>query len=168
MSLVVRYWGEALLGVCAHLNARNSATDWSRARKNTTGEVNINAEGTDNQSKPNVDGAMEESQQGSLQEPWDQGSWDGNIDELRQRLMGLTIPHELQCEIHIILEQAEPRRYAEQLAFLVNTASQLNQPHRKQILAIDLQDDSQGDTPTISDFAGSPTTMATRSCPGGG
>lgn len=128
----------------------------------------MNAEGTDNQSKPNVDGAMVESQQGSFQEPWDHGSWDGNIDELRQQLMGLPIPHELQCEIHIILEQAEPQRYEELLAFLVNTASQLSQPQREQILAIDLQDDSQGDTPTISDFAGSPTTMATRSGPDGG
>jgi hypothetical protein len=76
---------------------------------------------------------------GSSQEPWDPDKWDGNIVELRQRMTGLTIPHELQCEIHLILEQAEPQRYAELLAFLINTASQFSQQQRDRILALDLR-----------------------------
>lgn len=68
--------------------------------------------------------APAETPEGS-QSPWEPTTWDGNIAELR-RLMGMSIPHDLKCEIRLILERAEPTRYAELLAFLVNTASQLS------------------------------------------
>ena len=52
----------------------------------------------------------------------------------------MTIPHDLQCEIHLILETAAPERYAELIAFLVNTAFQLSIGERHKLLQMNLRD----------------------------
>lgn len=71
-------------------------------------------------------------------DPWDPTAWDGDLDELKRRLSGLSIPHDLKCEIHVILQQAEPTRLDELLAFLVNTASQLTYAERQALVRLDL------------------------------
>ncbi|ETM98168.1 hypothetical protein PPTG_19752 [Phytophthora nicotianae INRA-310] len=74
----------------------------------------------------------------SSQVAWSLTGWDGNVTELHRKLTGLTISHDLKCEIHLILEHADPSRYSELLAFLVNTASQLSLPEREQLRSMDL------------------------------
>ncbi|KAE8915452.1 hypothetical protein PF003_g616 [Phytophthora fragariae] len=88
--------------------------------------------------------ALAETPEGS-QSPWEPATWDGNIAELRSRLMGMSIPHDLKCEIHLILERADPTRYAELLVFLVNTASQLSLGEREQLLRMNLEADKDDD-----------------------
>jgi hypothetical protein len=77
------------------------------------------------------------------QDPWDPAMWNGNVEELRARLMGLTIPHDLKCEIHLILERADASRRGELLAFLVNTASQLSTEQRDKL--VDMKMDAHHD-----------------------
>lgn len=82
--------------------------------------------------------ASSDQAQRNNDDPWDPTAWDGDLDELKRRLSGLSIPHDLKCEIHVILQQAEPTRLDELLAFLVNTASQLTYAERQALVRLDL------------------------------
>jgi hypothetical protein len=84
-----------------------------------------------------MDGSEERE---ASQDAWDSSAWNGDINELRRRLDSMTIPHELQCEISLILDHAQPARYAELLAFLFNTASQLSQSAREELLQLNMND----------------------------
>lgn len=80
------------------------------------------------------------------EDPWDPTTWAGDVDELRRRLMGLSIPHDLKCEIHEILQQAAPDRHAELLTFLVNTASQLTFAEREMLVQANLSNEHNSAT----------------------
>ncbi|KAE9350237.1 hypothetical protein PR003_g5467 [Phytophthora rubi] len=68
----------------------------------------------------------DESMNGDSQEPWDPETWNGDVDDLHERLEGFTMHHELKLEIQLILQNAEPIRQAELLTFLVNSVSTLS------------------------------------------
>jgi len=139
--LVLRFWGK-------HYSAFVHTS--SLATFSTDSEIQLgrNADVTSTGEQGNEDelmlDAVEENQEES-QDPWDPSSWDGDIDDLRRRLTGMTIPHELKCEIQVILQSAEPTRYDELLAFLVNTATQLSQPDRDQLLQMNLDGENTAD-----------------------
>ncbi|KAI9996223.1 hypothetical protein PInf_013606 [Phytophthora infestans] len=87
--------------------------------------------------------ACSSNEQGLTEKVWQPDHWNGDVAELRARLTGMTIPHELKCEIHLILERAKPARYAELLAFLVNTASQLSREERLHLRGLALASDNE-------------------------
>ncbi|ETI51453.1 hypothetical protein F443_05181, partial [Phytophthora nicotianae P1569] len=105
----------------------------------------------------------------SSQVAWSLTGWDGNVTELRRKLTGLTISHDLKCEIHLILEHADPSRYSELLAFLVNTAPQLSLPEREQLRSMDLSAEHSADVTAllqkVPDSISDSTAMANRKCP---
>jgi hypothetical protein len=89
------------------------------------------------------------SQQGALQDPWDPADWDGDIEDLRTRMRGMTIPHDLKCEINLILMQAEPDRFVELLTFIVNTASRLSTEETDRLLQMNLEEEADGEVTAL-------------------
>ncbi|KAG1712417.1 hypothetical protein DVH05_000165 [Phytophthora capsici] len=107
----------------------------------TTDGENIREEGSD-QDMENQEDSLSSDENGKSQDPWNPSLWSGDITELHQQLEGLTIPHDLKKEIYHILHEAPEGRYAELLAFLVNTASQLSRNERDRLLDSQLDDPS--------------------------
>ncbi|KAL3658752.1 hypothetical protein V7S43_016123 [Phytophthora oleae] len=84
---------------------------------------------------------------GDSQEPWDPTLWCGDVGELKQRLQGMSIPHNLQRKIYNIMTNAPVDRYPELLAFLMNTTSQLSRKVSDSLLELPLE---QEDDPEVT------------------
>jgi hypothetical protein len=116
LPLVLRYWGE-------HYSAYIHSGPWiansnSQLPRESGTDTGSNTETLED--KPAGKETDSSSQAGASQDPWDPEEWHGDIDELRGRMHGMTIPHDLKCEIHLILHRADPSRYVELLTFLVS------------------------------------------------
>ncbi|KAE9032084.1 hypothetical protein PR002_g9366 [Phytophthora rubi] len=139
--LVLRFWGEHYSAFVHSLppEVRRAAAQEQEAKSEDNFEKFT-------QAKQRGDAEIRpESEEEASQEPWDSSEWNGDTAELRQRLLGMTIPHDLKREIYLILEQANPTRHAELLAFLVNTAAQISHSEREQLLQVDVTDDNNAE-----------------------
>jgi hypothetical protein len=133
--LVLRYWGEHY-SAFLHCRAPVKPETQPSQDEASKGNARLNSDELSQQRTANS------SSQEASQEAWDPTTWSGDVNELRRKLEGMTIPHDLQCEISVILERAEPQRYAQLLAFLVNTATQLSLQERDDLIQADVTDET--------------------------
>ncbi|ETO80217.1 hypothetical protein F444_05210, partial [Phytophthora nicotianae P1976] len=95
--LVIRHWGE-------HYSAfvhKRAPVSQPQQPDQVTGSQPSSCAQEPGHTQPLHDGD-------SSQVAWSLTGWDGNVTELRRKLTGLTISHDLKCEIHLILEHADP------------------------------------------------------------
>ncbi|KAE9357793.1 hypothetical protein PR003_g1618 [Phytophthora rubi] len=140
--LVIRYWGEHY---SAFIHKRGPPSMEQRQPGKSPPNRQQGEERSGN--SPVVTGSSSIAKASSQAQDdgtagWTARQWNGDVEELRGRLTGMSLPHDLQCAIYLILEHADSSRYAELLAFLVNTASQLSLPERKRLLRMDLTDET--------------------------
>ena len=78
---------------------------------------------------------------GSATEMWNVSHWNGDAGELRASLAKMSLSPDVYRHICIILDDAEPTRYATLLACLINSASQLSRAERDFLLQLDPTED---------------------------
>lgn len=143
--LVIRYWGEHY-SAFIHKRGPPSRDQRQPGKSPPTRQQGDERSGNSavvTESSPITKTSSQAQEDGTA--GWTTRQWDGDVEELRGRLMGMSLPHDLQCEIYLILEHEDPSRYAELLAFLVNTASQLSLPERERLLRMDLTDETEAE-----------------------